>query len=179
MNNDKKQSDMIIVGKLGSSYGIRGWIKIFSYTEQSESIFAYKPWYLNIRGKWQEIELDDWKKHKNAFIGKLAGVSDRDDVQAYTNYEIGVSVKQFPELPQGRFYWKDLYGMRVETTAGYDLGTVSEIMETGSNDVLVVTANTKDAFNQKERLIPFLRPQVIKNIDVSANRIEVDWDPGF
>jgi 16S rRNA processing protein RimM len=60
-----------------------------------------------------------------------------------------------------------------------DLGKVTELMETGSNDVLVVEANVKDAFGAKERLIPFLEEQVIKNIDLTARTIEVDWDPGF
>ena len=53
------------------------------------------------------------------------------------------------------------------------------MLETGSNEVLVIKANLKDAFGQKERLIPFLEEQVIKNIDRTAQRIEVDWDPGF
>ncbi|MEF1184671.1 ribosome maturation factor RimM, partial [Vibrio sinaloensis] len=70
-------------------------------------------------------------------------------------------------------------GMHVVTDKGYDLGTVSDMLETGSNDVLVVKANLKDAFGQKERLIPFLEEQVIKHIDREAQRIEVDWDPGF
>jgi 16S rRNA processing protein RimM len=69
--------------------------------------------------------------------------------------------------------------MQVVTDKGYDLGTVSDMLETGSNDVLVIKANLKDAFGQKERLIPFLEEQVIKNIDREAQRIEVDWDPGF
>ena len=59
------------------------------------------------------------------------------------------------------------------------MGKVTDILETGSNDVLVVKANLKDAFGQKERLIPFLDEQVIKSIDRTAQRIEVDWDPGF
>ena len=64
-------------------------------------------------------------------------------------------------------------------TKGYQLGTVSELMETGSNDVLVVQANLNDAFGMKERLIPFIDEQVIKHIDITARLVEVDWDPGF
>jgi 16S rRNA processing protein RimM len=52
-------------------------------------------------------------------------------------------------------------------------------METGSNDVLVVKANSKDAFGQSERLIPFLTDSVIKQIEHDARKITVDWDPGF
>ena len=84
-----------------------------------------------------------------------------------------------PELPQGEFYWRDLIGMSVVTDKGYSLGIVDDLMETGSNDVLVVKANSKDAFGQAERLIPFLTDSVIKEVKYDAREITVDWDPGF
>ena len=70
-------------------------------------------------------------------------------------------------------------GCQVVTTEGYDLGKVVDMMETGSNDVIVIKANLKDAFGVKERLIPFLDEQVIKKVDLTTQTIEVDWDPGF
>ena len=103
----------------------------------------------------------------------------REEAQLLTNFEIAIDPAVLPELPEDEFYWRDLIGMQVVTDNGYDLGTVSDMLETGSNDVLVVKANLKDAFGQKERLIPFLEEQVIKLIDREAQRIEVDWDPGF
>ena len=60
--------------------------------------------------------------------------------------DIGVSPEQLPSLPEGEYYWRDLIGCRVVTTKGYELGEVSELMETGSNDVLVVQAKANDAF---------------------------------
>ena len=97
----------------------------------------------------------------------------REEAQAYTNAEIGVYADELPDLPEDEFYWKDLYGMNVVTTKGYDLGVVTDIYETGSNDVLVVKANLKDAFGKKERLVPFLDEQVIKNVDLTAQRIKL------
>lgn len=70
-------------------------------------------------------------------------------------------------------------GCQVVTTEGYELGKVIDMMETGSNDVIVVKANLKDAFGAQERLIPFLDEQVIKNVDLTTRVITVDWDPGF
>jgi 16S rRNA processing protein RimM len=69
--------------------------------------------------------------------------------------------------------------MSVVTDKGYNLGTVDDLMETGSNDVLVVKANKKDAFGQSERLIPFLTDSVIKGVNHEEKVITVDWDPGF
>ncbi len=175
----EQQNEKLVVGKLGASYGIRGWLKVFSYTEHAESIFDYAPWYINQKGKLVEVKLESWKRHNNGYVCKLEGLDVREDVQFYTNLEILIEPASLPQLSEEEFYWRELFGMQVFTTKGYHLGEVIDLLETGSNDVLVVKANLKDAFGQKERLIPFLEEQVIKLIDRDAQRIEVDWDPGF
>ena len=172
-------SDKIVVGKFGATYGIRGWLKVFSYTDNTESIFDYSPWFVEQGGKWVEYKVESWKRHNKGLVVKLDGLDVREDAHLMTNFEILIDPAVLPELPEDEFYWRDLNGMQVVTGNGYDLGTVSDLLETGSNDVLVVKANLKDAFGQKERLIPFLEEQVIKHIDREAQRIEVDWDPGF
>ena len=175
-NNEQR---IEIVGKLGSTYGIRGWLRVYSSTEQSESIFDYQPWFLKIKGEWQHTELENWRHHNHEFIVKLKGVDDRETAQTLANVEIGVDLAVFPELEDGDFYWHDLIGCQVINLQGYSMGTVSEMMETGSNDVLVVKANSKDAFGKQERLIPFLYEQVVKRVDLATKTIEVDWDAGF
>lgn len=177
--NPQAPSDPIVLGKLGSSYGIKGWLRVFSSTENTESIFDYQPWFIQRNGVWQHIEPEDWKSHNQDMIVKLKGVDDRDAANALTNAEIVVDSSQLPELDGDDYYWKDLMGCRVVTTGGYDLGTVTDLMETGSNDVLVIKANLKDAFGMKERLVPFLDGQVIRKVDLTEKLIEVEWDPGF
>jgi 16S rRNA processing protein RimM len=174
-----EQNNRIVMGKLGSTYGIRGWLKVFSYTDNAESIFDYSPWYLNQKGKWVEYKVESWKRHGQGYVCKLAGLDVREDAQLMTNFEIAIDPASLPELSEDEFYWRELFGMQVFTTKGYDLGEVTDLLETGSNDVLVIKANLKDAFGQKERLVPYLEEQVIKKVDREARRIEVDWDPGF
>ncbi|CAK1743597.1 16S rRNA processing protein RimM [Vibrio crassostreae] len=174
-----EQNNRIVMGKLGSTYGIRGWLKVFSYTDNAESIFDYSPWYLNQKGKWVEYKVESWKRHGQGYVCKLAGLDVREDAQLMTNFEIAIDPASLPELSEDEFYWRELFGMQVFTTKGYDLGKVTDLLETGSNDVLVIKANLKDAFGQKERLVPYLEEQVIKKVDREARRIEVDWDPGF
>ncbi|MCA6222891.1 ribosome maturation factor RimM [Photorhabdus antumapuensis] len=169
----------IVLGKLGSTYGIRGWLRVFSSTEHAEDIFEYQPWFIQLEGRWQHIELEAWKHHNQDMIIKIKGIDDLDAANLLTNYEIIVDSEQLPELDTGDYYWKDLIGCQVISTAGYSLGTVNDMMETGSNDVMVIKANLKDAFGIKERLIPFLDGQVIKKVDLATKTIEVDWDPGF
>ncbi len=169
----------IILGKIGAVYGVKGWLKIHSFTGETEAILDYFPWSLKLGNKTQSVEITDWRKHNKGLIVKAAGLDDRDDAQALVGSEILVSEAVLPELPEGEFYWRDLIGMSVVTTNGYDLGTVSEMMETGANDILVVKANPNDGFSKKERLIPYLFEQVIISVDAHTKHICVDWDPGF
>ena len=174
-----QQQRIETVGKLGSTYGIRGWLRIYSSTEQAESIFDYQPWFLKIKGQWQPTELENWRHHNHELIVKLKGVDDREAAQILANVEIGVDLSVFPTLAEGDYYWHDLIGCAVVNLEGYAMGTVTEMMETGSNDVLVVKANVKDAFGKQERLIPFLYEQVVKRVDLATKTITVDWDAGF
>jgi len=171
--------DLVVLGKLGAVYGINGWLKVNSYTENPEGIFSYKPWQIQSQGQWRQVQVASWKRHSNGLIVKLDGINDRDQAQLLVNAEIAVAQALLPQLDDGEFYWKDLMGMSVVNEAGYDFGVVDDLMETGSNDVLVVKANKTDAFGQKERLIPFLTDSVVKNVDHTQRRIIVDWDPAF
>ena len=173
-----EQQRIEVVGKLGSTYGIRGWLRIYSSTEQAESILIINLGF-KIKGEWQPTELENWRHHNHEIIVKLKGVDDREAAQTLANVEIGVDLSVFPELEEGDYYWHDLIGCSVVNLEGYTMGTVTEMMETGSNDVLVVKANTKDAFGKQERLIPFLYEQVVKRVDLTTKTIEVDWDAGF
>lgn len=175
----KVEDKSLVLGKIGAVYGIKGWVKVHSFTDNPEAIFDYSPWSLKLGGRVQSAEVTEWRRHNNGLIAKFQGVNDRDLAQQFVSMEVVVDSDSLPELPEGEFYWKDLIGMRVKTTKGYDLGQVADILETGSNDVLVVSANKKDAFGKKERLIPYVESQVITNVDLSEKEIEVDWDPGF
>src|SRR5574344_463064 len=82
--------DPIVLGKMGSSYGIRAWLRVFSSTEDAESIFAYQPWFIQKAGQWQQVQLESWKHHNQDMIIKLKGVDDRDAANLLTNCEIVV-----------------------------------------------------------------------------------------
>jgi len=174
-----EESKNIILGKVGAVYGIKGWLKIHSFTDEQEAILDYFPWSLKLGNNRQSVEVTDWRKHNKSIIVKVAGVDDRDEAQAFVGSEILTTEEALPELPEGDYYWRDLMGMQVVTTEGYDLGCVSDMLETGANDVLVVKANRNDGFGKKERLIPYLFEQVIKSVSIENKQICVDWDPGF
>lgn len=174
-----KEEKEIILGKIGAVYGVKGWLKVHSFTDETDAILDYFPWSLKLGNKIQSVDVTDWRKHNKGLIVKVAGLDDRDRAQALVGSEILVNEAALPELPEGEFYWRDLIGMTVVTTQGYDLGKVSEMMETGANDILVVKANPNDGFGKKERLIPYLYEQVIISVNAETKQICVDWEPGF
>jgi 16S rRNA processing protein RimM len=169
----------VTLGKIGAVYGIKGWLKIHSFTDEQEAILDYFPWSLKLGNKVQQVEITDWRRHNNGLIVKVGGIDDRDQAQTLVGSDIIVSEQALPELPEGEFYWRDLIGMQVVTSSGYDLGVVSDLLETGANDVLVIKANRNDAFGKKERLIPYLFEQVVESVSIETKQICVDWDPGF
>ena len=73
--------NLITLGKVGSVYGIKGWLKIHSFTENPADIFDYSPWSLKLGGKTQSVTVTDWRKHNNGLIAKFDGIDDRDIAQ--------------------------------------------------------------------------------------------------
>jgi 16S rRNA processing protein RimM len=173
------QSESIVIGKIGAPYGIKGWSKIITFTEIPEGVFEFSPWSLTLNGKTHVVTVDDWRRHNKGLIAKLSSVDSREQVEMLVHAEISVSADLLPELPEDEHYWRDLKGMQVVNDKGYNFGSVSALMETGSNDVLVVKANHNDAFGQSERLIPFIEDDVVLNVNKQERTITVDWDPGF
>lgn len=175
MSDDEK----VVLGKVGAPYGIKGWLKLTPYTDDPEGIFDYESLLVHVDGQWQVQKVTDWRRHNNGIVLKFEGVEDRDQAQLLTHAELAVLADQLPELDEQEYYWRDLIGMNVLNESGYQMGAVVDMLETGSNDVLVVKAKSNDAFGKHERLIPFIDEQVIKAVDQQEKQILVDWDPGF
>ena len=169
--------EFVAVGRISGIYGVKGWVKIFSYTRPRQNILNYSPWYLK-RGKdWQPVELHAGREHGGGIVAHLVGCDDRDAARELLKTEIAITREQLPELDDG-YYWADLMGCQVITQDGVELGLVAEMLETGANDVLV--ARQKIAGSEpQERLIPFILGDVIISVDVAGQVITVDWDPEF
>lgn len=161
----------IIIGKIGSTYGVQGWLKILSYTEFGANILEYSPWYLsNDRDGWEPITVEEGRMHGKGVIAKLAGIETPEEGRLYNGKLIAIKRNQLPQLKQEEYYWSDLEGLTVINQRGEILGTVSYLIETGSNDVLVVKG-------EKEHAIPFLQGDVILKIDLEKREIHVNWEP--
>lgn len=169
--------DMIVLGHISGLFGVQGWVKVYSHTEPRDNILRYSPWYLLIEGEWRPYPVAQGKQHGKTLIARLGSCADRDSAAALVGKEIAVSRAQLPALDEGDYYWRDLLGLQVINLGEQDLGQVTNLMETGANDVLVVESQQDG--ERHERLIPFIRKQVIKNVDLEQGVIRVDWDPDY
>lgn len=173
----------IIVGRITGVYGVKGWVKIFSYTDPMESIVDYSPWYIRAEGRtkapWKKVKLKSGKRHAKTVVAKLEHCNDRDEAQAYIGLEIAIEQSQLEALRQeGEYYWRDLIGMRVINQQDIELGVVKRLMETGANDVLVVVSEGAEG-KVKERLVPWIMHSTILAVNLVKETIEVDWDAEF
>lgn len=169
----KNEDGYIIVGKIGAPYGVKGWLKIFSISHRPENLMKYQQWYIkSSKDQWSKLEIAEKKRHDKHLIISIAGINDVDSATAYTNKEIAIKLEQLPKLNKNEYYWADLEGLTVVTKEGIKLGTIDFLMETGSNDVIVVVG-------KKRRLIPFIREQVVLEIDLDKKIMVVNWDPEF
>jgi 16S rRNA processing protein RimM len=162
----------IVMGRIAGPYGVRGWVRVVSYTEVPERLLEYAPWYLRRGERWQSTRIVEAKRHAKGLLVRLPGCEDRETAADLAGSDIGVYRSQLPEPAPDEYYWTDLIGLRVQTLDGRPLGTVDHLIETGANDVLVVRG-------EREYLIPFVRAGVIDGVDLDKRVIRVDWDPEF
>ncbi|MFV8816940.1 ribosome maturation factor RimM [Haliea sp. E17] len=171
---------MLTVGKITGCYGIKGWVKIHSYTSPEENLFDFGEWKLKRRGSEEPVHFDEWKRHGKSMIAHIRGVDDRDIAESFRGLEILVGAEYLPELSEGDYYWHQLEGLEVwarEPESSADrvlLGRVDYLLETGANDVLVVKA-CEGSVDDRERLIPYLPDDVVASVDLQQGRMEVDW----
>lgn len=166
-------NDQIIVGRFGSPYGIKGWVKIISFTDPIQKILEYSPWIIYQGTQQRQIVQIKGKLHANGLIGQVEQCHDRDEAKSYTNLDIYIDRAQLPKLTDEEYYWLDLIGLNVENCEQEALGQIVRLFETGSNDVLVVQDESGH-----ERFIPYL-DHVVKKVDLQNKRMIVDWDSTF
>jgi 16S rRNA processing protein RimM len=174
-----EEQQWVPLGKINGLFGVKGWMKIFSNTQPKENILTYSPWYLKREGQWQAFELLAGKVHGKGVIAQLAGCTDRDIAADLIGSEIAIKREQLPATAPGEYYWSDLTGLKVINLEGIELGKVDSMLETGANDVMIIHGPGDKGKKKRERLIPYLTDQVIRDVNLEQGIITVDWDADF
>ncbi|MGB1310388.1 MAG: ribosome maturation factor RimM [Leucothrix sp.] len=171
MQAESDQS-LVELGKINGVFGIKGWVKVFSYTSPRIQVTDYRRWLLRHNGQDQEYRVLRGREQGKAIVAQLEGIDTRNDSEALIGATVYVHSHQLEALGEGEYYWSQLIGLGVINLQGTDLGHIEWLFETGNNDVMVVQGD-------KERFIPYIRDNFVKSVDLEANKITVDWDPDF
>ena len=163
--------DLVTLGKISGIWGVHGWVRIHSFTSSKQDILSFNPWYLIRTDSYDQVRVLQGRVQGQRMVAQLEGYIDREQSRSLINAAIAVPVDVLPELKGEEYYWIQLEGLRVVTVNDDYLGTVDYLIETGANDVLVVSG-------ERERLIPYI-PRVIRHVDLGERLIRVDWDADF
>lgn len=161
----RDSEELIQVGKIIGTHGIKGQLKVHSYSGNCESLSAARSVILKAAdGTLSEFLLKSFNSNSGKFIICLTDFHDIDQVKPLVGCELFLKRCNLPKLSEDEYYWRDLIGLQVYTDDGILLGTIVDIFETGSSDIYVVR-NEK-----REYLIPAIG-DVVKQVDLVSGKI--------
>lgn len=169
MARSKDKTRPVILGRIVGLHGVKGWVKVHSYTNPRQAVLDYRDCLLMRSGTRQPARIAEGRAHGKGVVARFDGTADRDEASRLVGAEIAVPREALPDAGEGHFYWTDLEGLTVVHRDGTELGRVAYLLETGANDVLVVQG-------EREILIPFVLGSVILDVDLAEGRIDVDWE---
>ncbi len=168
---------LLVLGKIVSVHGVRGEIKVHSYTDPIDNLLDYRCWILQRDGEQRSVELVGGRCQGNVLVARIKGLDDRELARTYAGFEVCLPRDALPLLDDGEFYWHQLEGLTVINQDNQLLGRVHHLLETGANDVLVVRS-CPGSLDGRERLLPYT-DQCVLSVDLDAGEMRVDWDAGF
>jgi 16S rRNA processing protein RimM len=161
-------SALIELGTVGAPFGVRGWVKLRSYTEPPDRLLEHRSLMLNVGGDWKSYSVEASGRSGGQLTVKLAGVSGRDEAMALQGAGVGVPRSELPPRDARDYYRADLIGCEVVNLNGERLGVVAHFIEIPAHALMVVRGD-------REYWVPAV-PQYLRRVDLEARRVIVDWD---
>jgi 16S rRNA processing protein RimM len=160
----------VVLGRILGAFGVKGWVRLRSYTEPPEAILDYQDLRLvDAGGVHRGLSIVEGRRQGHELVARLDGVEDRDAAQALGQAQVVIDRALLPRTGPGQYYWHDLIGLDVVNLLGESLGRIDHFVETPANPVMVVRG-------EREHLLPLV-PKHLKSVDLMARRVVVDWDP--
>ena len=160
--------ETLIIGRVVRPHGVRGELVVEPYSELLDSLAAES-----------SVEIADAshtvagiRRHKGRALLKLSGVEDRDEAERFRGQELAIEVDLSEPLPEGTYYRWQILGLEVVDESGKSLGSITEIIETGANDVYVVSEDAG------QLLLPAIE-DVILEVDLDLGRMRVSLPAGL
>lgn len=174
--------DSICLGRIGAPHGIKGWVKLISFTQPRENLLQYAKFSGQLDGRTIALKLDGSRPQGKGLVGHFTGYDTPEEARVLTHMELHVPSEVLPELDAGEFYWHQLTGLKVINLQQEYLGVIDRLLETGANDVLVVCPvddNLDGSIDDQERLIPWLPEQLDVKVDLDKQELTLDWPSDY
>ena len=165
--------DKLQVGVITSTHGIRGEVKVFPTTDDAQRFLDLKTVYLDTGKEELELEIEKVKFFKNLVILKFKNYDNINDIEKYKKCPILVTREDAVELEENEYFIADLIGLDVVSDEGENLGKISDVLQTGANDVYVIKNK-----GVKDILVPAIE-QCVREVNLEENRIVIHLLPGL
>lgn len=156
-------------GKITSTHGIKGEVKIYPYTDDIDNILNLKKVYINE----EAYKVRSMKFHKNMLIAKLKGINTIEEAEKFRNTIVQREISDDEVLEEDTYYIKDLIGLEVYLEDSSLFGKIKDVFQTGANDVYVI-----ETLDKKEVLIPAIK-DVVKMVDLAENKMVIELMEGL
>ncbi len=158
----------VLVGRILGPWGVQGWVGVYSWTDPPEALFDYHPWLV---GEDQRpVELNEWRRSGKRLLASLTGIETPERAAEFTGLDLRVERALLPPPEPGHYYWHDLIGLEVVNLQDFRWGRIRRMLPTGAHDVMEVSGEARASV-----LIPFAQPEVVREVDLEAGRVRVDW----
>jgi len=158
----------IEVGRLGAAHGVRGWLRVQSFTDPPQRLFEWKRWRLQ---SGAEVNVLEARPQGNGWIAQLEGIEDRDAAGRLSGQVVLVDRDELPATTGREYYRADLVGFEARNLEGVLLGVVDYFIDTPGNAVMVIKGT-------REYLVPMVA-QYLRSVDQQSRRLVVDWSEDF
>ncbi len=177
MSSVPDANTLMKIGQLKKPYGIKGWLWVFSDTDDHAAIFDIKQWWMKSAIGMKPLTVKAWREQGTGLVAQFEQVPDRNIAETMNGVTIWVAQDVLPEPKEDEYYWSDLIGIQVMNEQDEYLGDITEMFETGAHDIMRVAA-TSDSLDSEERLIPWHK-QTVMQVDMSSKKVVVAWPSDY
>lgn len=178
MTEDPVPQELMHIATLKKPYGIKGWLWVFSETEQRSAIFDMPNWLMKTATGFKPLTVLDWRLQGSGLVASFEQVPDRNVAEAMNGTTVWVHKDSLPVLADDEYYWSDLVGMSVINQQNELLGVVKNLFETGAHEIMTVVP-TADSVDEQERLIPWHKTTVLSVDTTDKGQILVAWEKDY
>lgn len=175
--NAPSADSLVKIATLKKPYGIKGWLWVYSETENHDIIFDMQPWWMKTASGFKPLTVSNWRRQGSGLVAQFEQIADRNMAEIMNGVSVWVAKDAFPEAADDEYYLSELIGLRVVNKQDECLGTFKELFETGAHEVMVIKPSA-DSIDDEERLIPWHK-QTIDGIDLDRGQLTVDWERDF